>query len=65
MAEAEKIEKQTEALAQSSMKIGEVIYKAEQEKAAASGGSESSSGGDDGKVVDATYEEVDKDKKAS
>lgn len=67
--DAERISKQTEALMQSSMKIGEVIYKAEQEKAAASGGADSgsdaTSGGDDGKVVDATYEEVDKDKKAS
>lgn len=65
--DAEKIEKQTEALTQSSMKIGEIIYKAEQEKAAASGGNSSegssSAGGDDGTVVDATYEEVDKDNK--
>jgi len=65
--DAEKIEKQTEALTQSSMKIGEIIYKAEQEKAAAGGnaaGDASSEGGDNGTVVDATYEEVDKDKKA-
>jgi molecular chaperone DnaK len=68
--DAEKIQKQTESLTQSSMKIGEIIYKAEQEKSAASGGENageeaSSSDNDDGKVVDATYEEVDKDKKAS
>lgn len=65
--DAEKIEKQTEALTQSSMKIGEIIYKAEQEKAAAAGGSGDGSAttGEDGStVVDATYEEVDKDKKA-
>ncbi|MEZ5691542.1 MAG: molecular chaperone DnaK [Rickettsiales bacterium] len=66
--DAEKIDQKLEALTQSSMKIGEVIYKAEQEKAAASGDAESSeqqsSGDDDGKVVDATYEEVD-DKKES
>ena len=67
--DADKIEKQTEALTQSSMKIGEIIYKAEQEKASASGstaeGGEASSGGnDDGKVVDATYEEVDEKKRS-
>jgi molecular chaperone DnaK len=67
--DAEKIEKQTQALTESSMKIGEIIYKAEQEKANASGGSSSadsgsgSAGGDN--VVDATYEEVDESKKAS
>jgi molecular chaperone DnaK len=64
--DVEKIEKQTEALTQSSMKIGEVIYKAEQEKAAAAGGAASGeTKPDDGNVVDATYEEVDNDKKAS
>jgi molecular chaperone DnaK len=68
--DAEKIQKQTESLTQSSMKIGEIIYKAEQEKSAAAGGAnggeaDSAAGNDDGKVVDATYEEVDKDKKAS
>lgn len=64
--DAEKIEKLTEALTQSSMKIGEIIYKAEQEKAAAAGGSGDGSAttSDDGStVVDATYEEVDKDNK--
>ncbi len=67
--DAEKIEKQTQALTESSMKIGEIIYKAEQEKAAATGGAatggDSGSTADDGKVVDATYEEVDDSKKAS
>ncbi len=67
--DAERIKKQTEALTQSSMKIGEIIYKAEQEKAAAAGaasGGEAASDSGDGKVVDATYEEVNDDnKKAS
>jgi len=64
--DAEKIEKQTEALTQSSMKIGEIIYKAEQEKAAASGDNAAADGNvanDDGKVVDATFEEVDEKKR--
>lgn len=64
--DAEKIEKQTEALTQSSMKIGEIIYKAEQEKTTASGGNAdagNSAANDDGKVVDATYEEVDEKKR--
>ncbi len=68
--DAEKIEKQTQALTESSMKMGEIIYKAEQEKSAAAGGAtggeaDSAAGNDDGKVVDATYEEVDENKKAS
>lgn len=65
--DAEKIKSKTEALTQSTMKVGEIIYKAEQEKAAASGGTSEggeASSGDDGKVVDATYEEVDDNKKA-
>jgi molecular chaperone DnaK len=61
----EAIQKATEALTQSSMKIGEIIYKAEQEKAAAAGNAGgdtagAAAGGDN--VVDATFEEVD-DKK--
>ena len=64
----------TEGLGQASMKSGEAIYKAEQEKsAAAQSGAEDSAegvdgaGGDNGgddKVVDADFEEVDDDKKS-
>ena len=48
------------------MKIGEIIYKAEQEKAAASGDNAAADGNganDDGKVVDATFDEVDEKKR--
>ena len=68
---AEAVEQQLQALTQSSMKLGEALYKAEQEKSAASttgdanggatGGNSGSTGGDD--IVDATYEEVDDKKK--
>ncbi|MFW0778051.1 MAG: molecular chaperone DnaK [Rickettsiales bacterium] len=67
--DAERIEQQTQALTQSSMKLGEAIYKAEQEKAAAEGGAAGEDAGDAGSaanddgVVDASYEEVDDDKK--
>ena len=65
--DAEKIEQQTQALTQSSMKLGEFLYKAEQEKAAAAGeagatAGNASAGGADGDVVDATFEEVDEKK---
>ena len=63
-----RIEEKTQALTQSSMKIGEAMYKAEQEKTAASGGSaqggsSASSAGNDDTIVDAQYEEVDDKKK--
>ncbi len=63
--DADRISKQTEALTQSSMKVGEILYKAEQEKAASAGGESAASGAanDDGKVVDATFEEVDEKKR--
>lgn len=73
--DATRIETQLQALTQSSMKLGEALYKAEQAKAApggetaASGGTSGNdnatsgtSGGGQSDVVDATYEEVD-DKK--
>jgi len=73
--DASAIEEKLQALTQSSMKLGEILYKAEQEKSAANNGStggaassgntEGSTGGGNGgdaDVVDATYEEVD-DKK--
>jgi len=59
--DAEAIKAKTEALMQSSMKLGEAMYKAQE----AGGGADDSApqaGGDD-KVVDADFEEVDGDKK--
>jgi molecular chaperone DnaK len=63
---AEAIEQATQTLTESTMKIGEILYKAEQEKAAAEGGAaaQPEAGKADDGVVDATYEEVD-DKKQS
>ncbi|MDH3335503.1 MAG: molecular chaperone DnaK [Rhodospirillaceae bacterium] len=62
-ASAETIKEKTDALMQASMKLGEAMYKAQQEEASAEGASESAgeSGdnpGDDAKVVDADFEEV-------
>ena len=63
--DAEKIKAKTEALTQSSMKLGEAMYKAQQEAGPGAGpgqqGGASSEAGDD-KVVDADFEEVDKNK---
>ncbi len=61
------IEQGVETLTQSSMKLGEALYKAEQEKAASgapqgdAAPADAASGGE-GDVVDATYEEVDEQK---
>jgi molecular chaperone DnaK len=66
--DAEDIKAKTDALAQSSMKLGEALYKAQQEApqggAGAAGDHGGASGGahQDG-VVDADFEEVDPDKK--
>jgi molecular chaperone DnaK len=70
---ADAIEQQLQALTQSSMKLGEALYKAEQEKAAAgnadnagaAGSTNASSGSaaNDADIVDAAYEEVDDKKK--
>jgi molecular chaperone DnaK len=62
------IKSKTEALAQASMKLGEAIYKAQQEGAAATGaaagpGQDEKAGGD--KVVDADFEEVNEPDKKS
>jgi len=60
--DAEKIKAATDELMQTSMKMGEAMYK--EDPAAAEGGSDEAGdegGGDD--VVDADFEEVDKDKK--
>jgi molecular chaperone DnaK len=60
------IEAKTETLTQASMKLGEAVYKAQQEQEAASGSADSDEKKpeDDGKVVDAEYEEVKDDKKS-
>ncbi len=60
----EDIKKLTQELVQSSMKLGEAVYKAQQPTGAATGEAEAA-GPKDGSVVDADYEEVkDQDKKA-
>ncbi len=69
------IQQKSQALMQASMKLGEAMYKAEQEKQAAAGkpgddgpgaGNGAAPGGKDEKVVDAEFEEVDeKNKKKS
>jgi molecular chaperone DnaK len=58
------IEAKTQALTESAMKLGEAVYKAEQANPAGATG-ENAAAAEDGKVVDATYEEVDDTKKAS
>jgi molecular chaperone DnaK len=57
------INAKTQALAQAAMKLGEAIYKAEQEGAAAAGEPSATASADDD-VVDAEFQEVDDDKKA-
>ena len=65
----EAIKTKTEALSQSAMKLGEAMYKAQQESeaqpdgTAADMGDQPESGGDDATVVDADFEEVEDDKK--
>ena len=62
--DAETIKAKTEALMQSSMKLGEAMYKAQESAGGDSGaGGQASSAGGDDKVVDADFEEVDGDKK--
>lgn len=68
--DAERIEAATQTLTQSSMKLGEALYKAEQEKAAAEGAAtdatasaDTNSAAKDGEVLDVDYEEVDDKKK--
>jgi len=59
-----KIEERTQALTQSSMKMGEAIYKVEQAKGQSNGGSsDAGAGSTNDNVVDASYEEVDENKK--
>lgn len=65
--DSEAIKVKLEALSQSSMKLGEAMYKAEQESAAEAGdvsdAGDSSAAADDPTVVDADFEEVKDDKK--
>jgi molecular chaperone DnaK len=62
--DATDIEAKTQKLTESAMKLGEAMYKSEQANAAGAAPA-GEAAADDGKVVDATYEEVDADKKAS
>jgi len=60
------IKAKMDALAQSSMKLGEAMYQAQQETSADTGGDAGASANtSDDKVVDADFEEVDDDKKRS
>ncbi len=63
--EAETINARAQTLAQASMKLGEAVYRSEQEKAAGAGAGEaadaSASGGEE--VVDADFTEVDEERK--
>ena len=65
--DSEAIKVKLEALSQSSMKLGEAMYKAEQESAAEAGDGSADAGGasaaDDPTVVDVDFEEVKDDKK--
>jgi molecular chaperone DnaK len=67
--DSEAIKTATEALSQSAMKLGEAMYKAQQEEgmAGAGDGADGTEGeqpaGDDATVVDADFEEVEDDKK--
>ncbi|CAA7616246.1 molecular chaperone DnaK [Magnetospirillum sp. UT-4] len=63
--DAEAIKAKTEVLMQSSMKLGEAMYKAQEAAggAGAEGQPDGAAAGQDGSVVDADFEEVDGDKK--
>jgi molecular chaperone DnaK len=64
--DADAIQQKTNALAQASMKLGEAMYKAQQEGAASGAqGSAGASGEKKEDVVDAEFTEVDDDKKKS
>jgi len=65
---ADAIQAKTNALAQASMKLGEAMYKQQQEGQSGEGGPGAAPGGEPGKkedVVDAEFTEVDDDKKKS
>ncbi len=59
------IKAKTNTLAQSSMKLGEAMYKAQQAEAGAASGATSGSGAPEDNVVDADFEEVDDTKKGA
>jgi molecular chaperone DnaK len=63
--DAEQMTQKTQALAQAAMKLGEAMYKAQQEQAGATGeaGAEPSSAQPDEEVVDAEFSEVDDENK--
>ena len=66
--DADDVKARTETLAQASMKLGEAMYRAQQEDAAgpadaAGGGEGAGAGADDSTVVDADFEEVDDERK--
>jgi molecular chaperone DnaK len=65
--DADAIQQKTNALAQASMKLGEAMYKAQQEASASAGASASDQASGEKKedVVDAEFTEVDDDKKKS
>jgi molecular chaperone DnaK len=65
--DSDSINAKLQTLTQSSMKLGEALYKAQADAAAATGGSEgdAASGSNDSGVVDAEFEEVDENKKKS
>ncbi len=67
-ADAEKVKEAAQALSESSMKLGEAVYKAQEAEAGNEGDAEAKNPDeeDEGTVVDADFEEVDEDdKKAS
>ena len=59
--DAEEVKAKTEALMQASMKLGEAIYKAQQEADAAEAEGEAAPASEDDNVVDADFEEVKED----
>jgi molecular chaperone DnaK len=63
--DADAIQQKTNALAQASMKLGEAMYKAQQEGAASAAAGASAAGEKKEDVVDAEFTEVDDDKKKS
>ena len=63
--DADKVKELVEATTQASMKLGEAMYKAQQEDAAAEGSAESDEDAAPDDVVDADFEEVSEDESSS
>ena len=59
--DASDIQEKTQTLATSAMKLGEAMYKEQQEKEAAAGAETASGEGKEGPVVDGEFEDVDED----